>query len=235
MSALVIGAMVPDWPLMFEWGPNYAQTHALWGIPLVCMPMGLLLLLTYELLIRGSLVQLLPRWFRERLVANPTRAGSVASSQYASAWFWLVAAVAVMIGSASHVMIDSFTHVDRWGTNLVPALNRTALAIGSWEVPMYKLLQHGGSALGLPMLLAVFVFWTKRQTPEQELHGRSNRWRATWLSFLVTSVVAGTAWFLRSHEVTSMATLVSLIMRGSMSGGAIGLLIFGLANQRSNG
>lgn len=59
------------------------------------------------------------------------------------AWF----ALSAVIGSGTHVVWDAFTHHDRWGTDLVPALNGS---VGGH--PVFQAVQYGSSAVALTVL-----------------------------------------------------------------------------------
>lgn len=223
VSALAIGSMVPDWPLYFSWGPNYVQSHSMWGIPAVCLPMGVVLFLAYEFLLKEPLIELFPKSLRERMTRQrlPTFDGSLL--------FWLGVGLAVMIGAASHVFIDSFTHQNRWGTNHLPWLNNAAFIIGGRNVPTFKLLQYGGSAIGIPLLLALFGLWIQRRPVIGEACARSTPWRLACCGFLILSIVVGIVTFFTRHDVAGWPMIVSATLRGAVGGGCAGLVVHGLA------
>ncbi len=75
------------------------------------------------------------------------------------------AALAIVIGAATHIIWDAFTHEDRWGTRLIPALDETALIVMGLSIPGYKLLQYGSSFIGLAFLMVFLVAWLSRQEP----------------------------------------------------------------------
>ena len=58
---------------------------------------------------------------------------------------------ALTIGAFTHQIWDAFTHQGHWGTKLVPALN-SAVWIGGFSVPGYKIFQYGSTLVGLPLL-----------------------------------------------------------------------------------
>jgi hypothetical protein len=73
--------------------------------------------------------------------------------------------LAVVIGAATHVGWDAFTHEGRWGMRLLPWLDATALTIAGYAIPGYKVFQYGSTAVGLPLLAAMAVAWLSRQPP----------------------------------------------------------------------
>lgn len=65
------------------------------------------------------------------------------------------------LGALTHVVWDAFTHHDRWGTRLVPALGRDRPA----GVPLFTWLQYGSSVAGV-VTIAVFMLGALRRAPD---------------------------------------------------------------------
>lgn len=157
-AALCIGAMMPDWSLFIPFGPHYSTTHTLTGIFTACIPLGLLMFVLFRCLYRRALIELLP-------AATQSRLGAFRQWQLTfSGRELLLAAAAIGIGSATHLLWDAFTHEGRWGVEAIAFLSSTVFSIGSSDVQVYKLLQHGSSAIGLPLLLLFARRWLDRQT-----------------------------------------------------------------------
>ncbi len=156
-AALCIGAMMPDWSLFVPFGPHYTTMHTLTGIFTACIPLGLLMFVLFRCLYRRALIELLPAAAQSRL--GVFRRWQLTFSRREL----LLAAVAVGIGAASHLLWDAFTHEGRWGEQAVSFLSTTVFSIGASDVQGYKLLQHGSSAIGLPLLLLFACRWLGRQ------------------------------------------------------------------------
>ena len=74
--------------------------------------------------------------------------------------------LAVMLGTATHVFWDAFTHRDRWGVDALPRIFYAPITLpGDRAVPLYKLLQHGSSVIGLPLLAAWAALSLWRRPP----------------------------------------------------------------------
>ena len=158
-SALVIGSMIPDLPPFVPLVPGYETTHSVPGLVTACLPVGLACFLLFERGMKRPLLALLPAVLRLRCATlvprRPVlRPGSIA---------W--ASLAVVVGAATHLFWDSFTHQGRWGTLLFPSLNETALVIGRHAVPGFKVLQYGSTLIGLPCLMLLLAVWLYRQPP----------------------------------------------------------------------
>lgn len=60
LSALAIGSMIPDLPLFLSFAPSYAVTHSLTGVVIACLPLGALVFLLFQYLLKVPMVALLP-------------------------------------------------------------------------------------------------------------------------------------------------------------------------------
>ncbi len=187
--ALLIGCMVPDWPLFFSYGPNYATTHSFSGVVLACLPLGLALTIIFWLFLWRPLYDLLPKGVRERLTTRTTPAdlfGLRVISRMSNA---------VMGGAFSHIVWDAFTHRGAWGVEMIAPLRSVWLTVAGIEIRGYSVLQHGSSLIGLPLLVVLFWFWYKRQpvaTPLPPVPRQGERY--FWCSALLLSVPVMLIW-----------------------------------------
>ena len=155
-SSLVIGSMVPDWPLYVPFvGPEYDLTHSVPGLFTACLPLGVLSALYFQFALKRPLVELLPQFLQRRMVrfvylpAKPSIA------------VLLTIVAALLLGSGSHVLWDSFTHGGAWGVQLLPQLKQVMLAIDSARFTGYQVLQHGSTFVGLPLFLILAWAWCR--------------------------------------------------------------------------
>ncbi|MFI8823150.1 DUF4184 family protein [Streptomyces sp. NPDC053431] len=147
-SALVAGSFSPDMTYFAATAVPDAMffgdvTHSFLGVVTVDVLITAAMVGLW-LMVREPLVALLPRGWRGRVYAivrgRPWRERRPA----ALAWWFAVSAA---IGATTHVVWDAFTHLDRWGTRLVPVLGEV---VGG--LPVYLYAQYGGSALALVLL-----------------------------------------------------------------------------------
>lgn len=143
-SALVAGSLAPDMtyyadsvvPGGMEFG---AVTHSLRGVLTVDVLVTVALVGGW-LLLREPVLALLPAVWRGRAYGlvrgRPWQPRSVSEFGALAGRFVLSA----VLGAATHVVWDAFTHPGRWGTRLVPGLGGTA---GGLPVSTY--LQYGTS------------------------------------------------------------------------------------------
>jgi hypothetical protein len=154
-SSIVIGCVVPDWPLYVPVGPGYYLTHSFTGLFVVCLPLGLALAVFYQLTLKRPLYELLPKCFQIRLVRQ------VEQPQRLSLPVLLNICIAILLGAASHIVWDAFTHGDMWGVQMFPSLQETLLTIGPLRFSTYMALQHGSTFVGFPIFLILLMYWCK--------------------------------------------------------------------------
>ncbi|WP_327436190.1 DUF4184 family protein [Streptomyces sp. NBC_01201] len=231
-SAMVAGSFAPDMtyyadtavPGAMEFGE---VTHSVWGVFTVdVLVTGAVVALW--LMLREPLVALLPRAARGRvhtfLRGRPRQPGRPLLAE--AAWFVLSA----VIGSGTHVVWDAFTHHDRWGTDLIPALNGS---IGGH--PVFQVVQYGSSAVALTVL-AWFTYTGLRRvgpapSPESvPVLTRGERGCAGTL--LALCVLLGTAhrcarWYAHFGHVDTPLDIIPTACFGAGAGLAVGLVLYG--------
>jgi len=158
VAGLVIGSMIPDWPLYIPVGPDYAQTHTFSGIILACLPLGLFVTMIYLVFLRQPLFELLPLGLRQRLVPYHENRNNF------DALSLLHIAAAVSVGALTHIVWDAFTHGNAWGVAMIPETREIWLSVTGVKFPGYMVLQHGSSVIGLPLLTLLFVIWYRKAT-----------------------------------------------------------------------
>ncbi|MFF8368085.1 DUF4184 family protein [Streptomyces lydicus] len=156
-SALVAGSLAPDMtyyadsvvPGGMEFG---AVTHSLRGVLTVDVLVTVALVGGW-LLLREPVLALLPAAWRGRVYGvvggRPWQSRSVSEFGALAGRFVLSA----VLGAATHVVWDAFTHPGRWGTRLVPGLGGTA---GGLPVSTY--LQYGTSVVA--SVAMVWFLWS---------------------------------------------------------------------------
>jgi len=178
-SALMIGSMVPDWPLYIPVGPEYQLTHSFLGIFIACMPLGLAVTLLFVAAVRRPLLELAPSGLQQRLIrfvrARPRlTAGSIARL-----------ALAVCVGATTHIVWDAFTHRGAWGVELLPGLQLVWFNALEENISGYMVLQHGSSLIGLPLMGLLSVVWYRRaeqQPVADPMISKMARW--IWITLL---------------------------------------------------
>lgn len=234
-SALVAGSFAPDMtyyadtaiPGAMEFGQ---VTHAAWGVFTVDVLITAATVALW-LLLREPLVALLPRTWQGRVYACVRGAGRAPGSGTRGArdgaWF----VVSAVLGAATHVVWDAFTHHDRWGVRLVPVLGGSA---GGF--PVCTLVQYGSSALALTGLgwFAVSALRRAGARPVPRavpVLGRRARWYAGGgiaLCVLLGIVHRCARWYACFGHISTPLDIIPTACFGAGAGLAVGLVLYGV-------
>lgn len=180
MAPFVVGAMTPDFEYLLRLEPLSLVSHSVRGLFVFCLPVGMLVWVLWEWLVRPvgrDLVALAPDGSREA----PARTEA-----------WLAAVLALLLGSASHVGWDAFTHRFAWGPDHFPVLLQPAFTLGGTVVPWFNLLQHVSTVVGGAIVLA----WLAREVGAREMGVRAllaPRRMRTWVALGAVALAVG-AW-----------------------------------------
>ena len=166
VSALVIGSMIPDAGVFLPGVIDYWATHSVRGLFTLCLPLGLAAFCGWEYFAKGPLIDLAPQWARVR--ANGPR-GTAVPPLTPRTLLW--AAGLIVVGAASHVLWDSFTHVGRWGVAAFPVLDEVWFTLPDWlplrdhRVRGYRFGQYGSTLALLPVVGLYAAARLRRRDP----------------------------------------------------------------------
>ena len=207
LSALMIGSMAPDFGYFFAHDASRQLTHSFTGLFVFALPAGLFVWLFYVYVLEKATITLLTdRWHTRFAHTDAVTLSLIAR-----------AAIAIILGAATHILWDAFTHRGTFITNAIPAL--TGPTPGFPWLPIYHLLHGLSSVVGLVIL----AYWARHLhcQPARSLirpYKISDQalTRARWLLLVGTLVVGLAEWIPYAHARYD-AQAFSLAV-GSMSG-----------------
>lgn len=209
MTGLIVGSLAPDFEYFIRMSIESRYSHTVSGLFWFDLPLGLLFTFIFHNLIRDNLIDHLPTFLRSRCSVIK----QFAWNGYFKANKWVVIS-SVLLGAASHVGWDAFTHVNGYFASQIPALHRTA-EIAGLKLPYYKLLQHLSTLLG-GCVVAVALY----RLPVQGANdGRNNR--KYWLGFSALALIIIAVRFFTGAD---FSILGNFIMTG-MSAGFLSLMM----------
>lgn len=142
MTGLVIGSMTPDFEYFLRMKPQSNYSHTIAGIFWFDLPLGIFLAFMFHNFVRNCLFQNLPLILKSRLLSFE----KFDWNQYFKS-HWIIVIISILIGAASHLFWDSFTHQTGYFVDRIPELNSSIL-ISSYQIPVYKILQHSSTLIG---------------------------------------------------------------------------------------
>lgn len=156
-SALVIGCFAPDFEYFL--GHHGAFGHTLPGAFLLDLPLAFAALWLFHHYLKEPLVASLPKGARQRL-----ELGSKSLSLNSAPRFTLIA-VSILIGIATHILWDSFTHQWSWLYRHWSFLGEMVRLPWFGARPWYGILQYLSSIVGLLIVLLWCVHWYRIAQP----------------------------------------------------------------------
>ena len=177
MTGLVIGSMTPDFEYFFRMRVRSVYSHTLSGLFWFDLPVGLLLVLIYHKIVKDKLIDHLPIQLNQRLSKFKGNTESSISPEFIA-----VIVLSVLIGSASHLLWDSFTHPTGYFVITIPVLTHTIPIVGH-QFYVYKLAQHTSTLLG-----SVTILWALLSIPK-DISTRVTHISAYWLMVVGIAIV----------------------------------------------
>ena len=219
LSALVVGSLAPDFRYFFNLAPRSHFGHSLNGVFVFCLPVGLAVLWIFQTVMKLPLISLAPEPHQQRLVslARPFAWGGTGR-------FMLIVA-SLLLGSISHLAWDAFTHERGLVVRNVPDFRAPLEEFGTHR-PLYNLLQHGSSVLGLALLAFWYWRWLKR-TPAQRvpLYLQTSSSVKVWTLGSILTVATGVSFFYSYFRSYRLASLT--IFAGAFAGTFMSLIFVG--------
>jgi hypothetical protein len=203
LSAVIVGAMVPDFGLFFPWRMNRFETHSAAALFTFCLPVGVAAYWVFQYLIKAPILEVLPEsaYARWRPYSSP--------ADFASIRQWILVAFGVLAGAVTHIVWDAFTHENARGVRLIPWLEEP-IDIGAHHMAGVRLLQDGSSLIGLAVVLGLIVYGL-RPGGAQPVRPRplrpAERW--FWLAVYVVVAVALSALWWRLEPAAHSLTLAA--------------------------
>src|SRR5215218_9749631 len=214
LAALVIGTMAPDLEYVLRMRPEGRFGHTPIGVFAFCLPTTLILWAVWRAFVRPALTPLLPPAIRAAAEAPPPGRASDALP---------LATVAALLGAATHILWDGFTHETGWAVTIFPQLRRIPFAImpaQSWVI----LAQLFSTVAGL-LIVAV---WTAREWRRWPAHTRrfepGQRARVARMALFVTAFSL-TMGAVNALFASSWIQQLGRGIVGTMAGVGIGLVV----------
>jgi hypothetical protein len=213
-AALVIGTAAPDLEYVLRMAPRGKFGHSAPGLFLFCLPVTLLLWWAWRSAVRPSLVPLLPPRIRAAAEASDTARTIDALP---------MAVLSALIGAATHIVWDGFTHNTGLFVRIFPFLLTEPW--GDSLFPWFAVLQYLSSVVGMIVVVLWMASWWRRWPPEARRFAPGQAARAMRAVLFVAAFSLGAA----AVNALFADTLVNRLGRaavGAMGGFAVALAIY---------
>ncbi len=162
LTGLVIGSLTPDFEYFLRMRIKSNYSHTIDGLFWFDLPLGLLLALIFHNIVRDSLFDNFPSILKSRFLAFRQFDWN---DHFKRKWF--VVAISILIGAASHIFWDSFTHDHGYFVQTIPALQNSLNFFGG-QIPILKILQHSSTFIG-GLVIAYAIYKLPSNNIEKEI------------------------------------------------------------------
>jgi hypothetical protein len=159
---LVSGTIAPDLMYFLRFGPHGGFGHTLAGAFLFSLPASLVFLWMLHRFVKMPIASVMPVRIQQRLIPGlgPFRFGGARR-------FGLIV-LSSLIGIATHIAWDSFTHPKLWLYRHWAPLRMPVLLPVVGPIAFSRLLQHVSTVLGLGVLAVWLAKWYRRSDISRE-------------------------------------------------------------------
>jgi hypothetical protein len=228
--ALVIGTFAPDLPYFILLSDRDRSGHRFPDLLLFTLPVALLILLLFEWIVKGPVIELFPSGIQRRLQDKLKPLAFTGWKQFGLIVLW------ICVGIATHLLWDQFTHSYSWLPSQWSWLRTRVSVPFVHPMPLTKILQHTSTIFGLGILFGWFVGWYLRTPPVRVSDRRkfSPFVRVAIVSIMgVVALLAGyplAIFKLSDHPLpVSPLTMIATTLVATIFAFGVQLLIYGLA------
>lgn len=218
-TALVIGSTAPDFEYFFQMAVNSRHSHALAGIFYFDLPVTFLLGWLFHAIVKKNFIGNLPVFLQCRL--QDTLYAKTSNILFKRG---MVFAFSAVVGAASHIFWDGFTHNNTYFTNTLPFYRGTYIPYGGVRYPLFYALQHISSIVGL-VVIAIYLLMRKPSSAPSLQKPRLMYWIALVL------ITTSTVWLRFTIQVSDLE--IGNFVVSVVSGLCLAAILCGLINFRN--
>jgi hypothetical protein len=207
LTGLIVGSVTPDFEYFLRTKVLSIYSHTWIGILWFDLPLALMLCFLYHIYVRDALIDNLPLFLSSRLAKY-----KMVNWQNYISIHKVPLVTSVIIGCASHLFWDSFTHQSGY---FVQLNNMTRLInIGNMALPLFKIVQYTSTLVG-----GIIVLTTLLRLPKQERAVNSQNvwyWPVIVASIFLLIAVKVIFGFNIRHYFDVFVTIISGLILGCL-------------------
>lgn len=207
MTGLIIGSITPDFEYFIRMKVESIYSHTWLGMFWFDLPLSLLLTFVYHNMIRNSFISNSPLFLKRRL----SRYMDFNWMDYFKHHFFQVI-ICLLIGIASHIFWDAFTHPHGDFVKLIPFLKENSTLYG-FRIVNYRIMQYISTTVG-----GIVVFYSIMKMPRAAEYAPSNHPVFYWLIIIATGVVVANIRLLTGLHYWEYAAVDTSVVSGFIAG-----------------
>jgi hypothetical protein len=209
LTGLIIGSLTPDFEYFLRMKIESNYSHTIAGLFWFDLPLGILLAFFFHNIVRNSLFDNLPKLLNFRFSSFKQFDWNVYFKRN-----WFIVIISILIGAASHLFWDSFTHDHGYFVQIIPFLSNK-VDFFSIQIPILKILQHSSTLIG--GIAIAFVIYRMPLIRKTEQSIDSVYWIiliALALTVVSVRLLTGLEWHQYGNLIVSTITagILSLIL-----------------------
>jgi len=205
LTALVIGSMIPDFEYFIRMTMQTRYSHTFWGMFWFDLPLSLFFMLIYNAWVKDKVIDHMPAYLNKRLSVYKNHGKPYFKSPI------LVIMISVIIGTATHLFWDSFTHPGRYFVRHIAILTHT-VSIAAHPLLVYNLVQHVSTLIG-----AIVIVYAIVQLPVGDLTKTNNN-SYYWLKIIGVSVICLIIRLLTGLSIHQFGDVIVTVFSGILIG-----------------
>ncbi|MGI8893554.1 MAG: DUF4184 family protein [Bacteroidia bacterium] len=179
MTGLIIGSLAPDFEYFIRFKTLSLFSHTIPGIFYFNLPVAIILAFLFHHVVRNPLIDNLPLSLKSRFIELK---GFNWKNHFKQKY--LVIIISIIIGAASHIFWDAFTHRNGYFVYQNPILLQK-INVLTFELPLYNFIQHLSTITGGIVVLS-FIYFMK---PEKQVDNKINSNYWIYISLIVLIVI----------------------------------------------
>ena len=217
-SALILGSMAPDFEYFLRGRPMGEIGHTFAGFVWFNLPLVILVYFIYQLFVHETLFNHLPICLQDPYIKRIDSNGIVKA---------FVFCYSALFGMITHVVWDSFTHINGYMVLKFPEFFTYSTNIYGFSIPFYKFLQHGSTLSGLTIILVYMYVRASSQRNQSPICVSTKRKLIFWSSISLLAVVFVFLWYLMDYvSIMSYGILVVRMIDSFLLGLLVSSLTF---------
>ena len=218
MTGLIIGSLTPDFEYFIRMKILSRFSHSWFGLFWFDLPLTIILAFIFHQIVRDELIDNLPGFIYKKL--NVFK-GFNWIKHFKNNFIEVI--ISCVIGIASHILWDGFTHLHGDFVYAIPAL-KLSIIIKGLKIPIFKLLQYISSIIGGLIILYVLL-----KLPANESTIKQKSIIPFRVKTILITLIILTLRFLFGMEFNDYGG----IMATTISGGLIGITLISIIHKYS--
>jgi hypothetical protein len=220
-TGLIIGSLSPDFEYFFKMSVNGIHSHTKAGLFYFDLPVTIILSLLFHQLVKSNLIANLPAFLQKRF--QDTLHFNFLNYLKSN---WSIFLLSALLGAASHIFWDSFTHNNRFFVRQFSEIyQNSSVSFNGANYPLFYVLQQISTAVGLTIVI-LYIILKKPINDFEVVKPRISYWLVV---FAIGVVVLRIRFFINFDDYNLGNVVVT-----SITGLLIGVVCCGFINFKNS-